>query len=60
LLLEVGGEPFFRGRGALTALRQWLMRELRIEPAPYPVVAWRDGRRAESRVWLKLGPYAGS
>jgi hypothetical protein len=60
LLLEVGGEPFFRGRGALTALRQWLMRELRIEPAPYPVVAWRDGRRVESRVWLKLGPYGGS
>jgi hypothetical protein len=60
LLLEVGGEPFFRGRGALTALHQWLVRELRIEPAPYPVVAWRDGRRAESRVWLKLGPYAGS
>jgi hypothetical protein len=59
LLLEVGGEPFFRGRGALTALRQWLMRELRIEPAPYSVVAWRDGRRVESRVWLMLGPYGG-
>jgi hypothetical protein len=60
LLLEVGGEPFFRGRGALAALRQWLIRELRIEPAPYSVVAWRDGRRVESRVWLTLGPYGGS
>jgi S1-C subfamily serine protease len=57
LLLEVGGEPFFRGRGALTALHQWLIRELRIEPVPYSVVAWRDGRRVESSVRLKLGPY---
>jgi hypothetical protein len=59
LLLEVGGEPFFRGRGALTALYQCLIRELRTEPAPYSVVAWRDGRRVESRVSLKLGPYGG-
>jgi len=57
LLVEVGGEPFFRGRGALTALHHWLVRELRNEPAPYAVVAWRDGRRVESSVRLALGPY---
>jgi dienelactone hydrolase len=58
LLLEVGGEPFFRGRGALTTLHHWLVRELRNEPAPYAVVAWRGGRRVESSVRLALGPYA--
>ena len=57
LLLEVGGEPFFRGRGALATLHHWLVRELRGEPAPYAVVAWRDGRRVESSVRLALGPY---
>jgi enterochelin esterase-like enzyme len=57
LLLEFGGEPFFRGRGGVAALRDWLIRELRSEPAPYTIVAWRDGRRVESSVRLKLGPY---
>jgi dienelactone hydrolase len=57
LLLEVGGEPFFRGRGALTTLHQWLIRELRSEGAPYAVVTWRDQRRVESNVRLALGPY---
>jgi len=57
LLLEVGGEPFFRGRGALTALHHWLIRDLRGEPAPYTVVAWRDGRRVESTVRMALGAY---
>jgi hypothetical protein len=57
LLLEVGGEPFFQGRGALAGLHHWLIRELRGEPAIYPVAVWRDGRRVESSVPLKLGPY---
>ena len=57
LLIEVGGEPFFRGRGAVAGLRHWLIRELRDAPAPYTVVVWRDGRRVESTVQLKLGPY---
>ena len=57
LLLEVGGEPFFRGRGALTTLHHWIIRELRSEPASYTVVTWRDGRRVESTVRLALGPY---
>jgi hypothetical protein len=59
LLLEFGGEPFFRGQGALTALHHWLIRELRTEPASYSVVAWREGRRLESTVRLKLGKYGG-
>jgi len=60
VLLEIGGEPFFSGRGAVSGLRHWLIRELRSEPAPYTIVVWRDGRRVESTVPLKLGPYAGS
>jgi dienelactone hydrolase len=60
LLLEVGGEPFFRGRGGVSGLHHWLIRELRPQPAPYTIVFWRDGRRVESTVQLKLGPYAGS
>jgi dienelactone hydrolase len=57
LLIEFGGEPFFRGRGGVTALHQWLIRELRNEAAPYTIVIWRDGRRVELTAPLKLGPY---
>jgi dienelactone hydrolase len=60
LLIEFGGEPFFRGRAAVSGLHHWLIRELRAEPAPYTIVVWRDGRRVETTVQLKLGPYAGS
>jgi dienelactone hydrolase len=60
LLIAVGGEPFFRGRGGLTGLHQWLIRELRTEAAPYSVTAWRDGKRLETTVHLKLGAYGGS
>jgi dienelactone hydrolase len=60
LLLEVGGEPFFRGRGGVTGLHHWLIRELRAAPAPYKVVVWRDGKRVESTIQLKLGSYTGS
>jgi len=60
LLVEFGGEPFFRGRGAVTGLHHWLIRELRAAAAPYTMVVWRDGRRVESIIQLKLGPYAGS
>ena len=57
LLLELGGEPFFRGRGAVTGLHRRLIRELRAAPAPYTVVIWRDGKRVESTIQLRLGPY---
>lgn len=57
LLLEVGGEPFFRGRGGLATLRQWLVRELRNVSSPYTLVYWRDGRRSESTAQLRLGAY---
>jgi dienelactone hydrolase len=60
LLLEVGGEPFFRGRGGVTGLHHWLIRELRGAPAPYSVAVWRDGKRAESTIQLKLGSYSAS
>jgi dienelactone hydrolase len=54
LLIAFGGEPFFRGRGGLTGLHQWLIRELRTEPAPYSVTAWRDGKRLETTIQVKL------
>jgi len=54
LLIAFGGEPFFRGRGGLTGLHQWLIRELRTEPASYALVLWRDGRRLETTIQLKL------
>jgi dienelactone hydrolase len=60
LLVEFGGEPFFRGRGAVTGLHHWLIRELRAAAAPYTMVVWRDGRRVESTIQLKLGSYTGS
>jgi dienelactone hydrolase len=60
LLLEIGGEPFFRGRGGVAGLHHWLIRELRAAPAPYKVIVWRDGKRVESVVQLKLGNYTGS
>ncbi len=60
LLVEFSGEPFFRGRGAVAGLHQWLIRELRAESAPYVLIVWRDGRRLQLNLQLKLGPYAGS
>ena len=55
LLIEVGEEPFFRGRGGLTGLRQWLMLELRDEPLAYPLLVWRDGHALTLNALLKLG-----
>ncbi|HEV8346394.1 MAG TPA: hypothetical protein VGQ16_07465 [Vicinamibacterales bacterium] len=57
LLLEIGGEPFFAGRGAVSGLHHWLIRELRAEPATYSVVVLREGKRVESSVRLRLGKY---
>ena len=57
ILLEVGEEPFFRGRGGLATLHQWLMRELTAVPRRYPVRAWRDGAVFTAFVPLALGPY---
>jgi hypothetical protein len=59
LIVEVGGEPFFRDKGGLADLRQWLMRELRDEPSAYPLIIWRDGKQETVTVQLKLGRYAG-
>lgn len=58
LLLEVGGEPFFRGNGGIEGLRQWLMRELRSVPSPMPITVWRDGRTHTFDGTLGLGAYA--
>jgi hypothetical protein len=58
LVLEVKGEPFFRGNGGVAALYRWLIRELRSDAADYPFVVWRDGQRLTLPVRLKLGPYA--
>jgi hypothetical protein len=58
LLVEVDGEPFFRGNGGVEGLRQWLMRELRREPAELPLIVWRDGRKQTLTGSIGLGPYA--
>ncbi len=60
LIIEVGGEPFFRDKAGLAGLRQWLMRELRDEPLSYPLLVWRDGQSLTLNALLKLGPYASS
>lgn len=57
VLLEVGGEPFFRGHGGLAALHHWLMRELTGVPKSYSVLLWRDGALLERTASLALGPY---
>lgn len=58
LVLEVGGEPFFRGNGGVEGLRQLLMRELRSEPVELRLIVWRDGRRQTLAGRVGLGPYA--
>lgn len=58
LLLSVGGEPFFRGRGGLAGLHHWLLRELRETPALYEMIVWRDSRLWTLEVSYRLGPYA--
>jgi S1-C subfamily serine protease len=60
LIIEVAGEPFFRDRGGLASLRQWLMRELRDEPLSFPLLVWRDGQPRTLNAQLKLGAYATS
>ena len=57
VLLEVGGEPFFRGRGGLATLHHWLMRELTGVPRSYRVLLWRGGAVLERSALLALGPY---
>ena len=58
LLVAVGGEPFFAGRGGVTGLHAWLARELRTGPGTYPLTVVREGRQMELAAELKLGPYA--
>jgi len=60
LIIEVAGEPFFRDKSGLAGLRQWLMRELRVEPLSFPLLVWRDGQSLTLNAVLKLGPYATS
>lgn len=57
LLLEVGGEPFFRGNGGIEGLRQWLMRELRSKATEVAILISRDGRQRTLTGQLALGPY---
>ena len=57
ILLEVDGEPFFRGRGGLAAMHHWLMRELTGVPRRYPIRVWRDGAALVTFADLSLGEY---
>ena len=56
LLLTVGGEPFFRGRGGVAGLHYWMIRELRSYPTEYPLAVWRGGVVILSAAYA-LGPY---
>ena len=56
LLLAIGGEPFFQGRG-FEDLRQWLIRDLETAPRRYSVETWRDGAVIEQDVMLQLRPF---
>lgn len=57
LLLELGGEPFFRDQGGLDAAFHWLVRELTDVPRDFPIVVWRDGALRSLNVTLRLGEY---
>ncbi len=57
ILLTVGGEPFFRGRGGLENLHHWLARELTGTPRAYDLLVWRDGALYVLEAELALGPY---
>ena len=58
LLLEVGGEPLFAGKG-LDSLHHWLLRELVANERIYALVAWRDGAELRLQVPFALGPFRG-
>ena len=57
VLITVGGEPFFQGRGGVFGLHQWMVRELRTTPAEYELTVWRDGRETTLSATYGLGPY---
>ncbi len=57
VLLTVGGEPFFRGRGGVAGLHRWMVRELRETPATYSLAVWRDGGLVALEATYGLGPY---
>jgi poly(3-hydroxybutyrate) depolymerase len=57
ILLSFGGEPFFRDRGGVARLHQWLLRELRTHAQEYQLVVWREGRPVTLRSEFSLGPY---
>ena len=57
VMLSFGGEPFFRGRGGVTRLHHWLLRELRTNAREYELAVWREGRSVMLRGDFELGPY---
>jgi predicted esterase len=57
VLLSVGGEPFYAGRGGVAGLHAWLVRELRSTDARYDLLVHRNGKPVTLTATLKLGPY---
>ena len=57
VLLSVGGEPFFEGRGGVAGLYTWMVRELRTNPTEYELEVWRDGAVVVLKAIYQLGPY---
>lgn len=60
LLLTVDGEPFFSGRGGVSGLHAWMMREVRETPRDYPLIVLREGRPLTLEARYRLGPYTPS
>ena len=57
VLISFGDEPFFAGRGGVSRLHHWLIRELREYPAQYDLTVWRDGDIVTLSADYQLGPY---
>ena len=57
VLLTVDGEPFFHGRGGVSGLHGWLLRELRETPRDYPMVVGRADQLVTLSARYRLGEY---
>ncbi len=57
VILTLGGEAFFRGRGGVASAYEWLVRELRETPQSYSLSVLRDGLPLSLTHVYQLGPY---
>ena len=57
VLIEFGGEPFYRDHGGIPGLDAWLLRELRAKPATYSLRITRGNELLDLDLPLNLGSY---